>query len=68
MSNKVKAIHDFIFSGGRAASIPVPEPLPEARITEMINGVLVSRPVEKVTELEETKDSSSTGFAISFYS
>jgi len=37
MINKVKAINDFIVSGGRAASIPVPEPLPEARITVRVS-------------------------------
>ncbi len=55
MINKVREIHDFIISGGRAASISPQATLPEAIVTGMINGVLVSKPLKKVTEISETK-------------
>jgi hypothetical protein len=57
---QVKELFDFINSGGRsilytskAASTPGEEPRHDVKITEMINGVLVTRPVKKYTDLSK---------------
>ncbi len=59
MTNEVRELFDFIstngmsvlwdYGGSRAASTV--EALPEVRVTELVNGVLVSKSLNKVTEI-----------------
>ena len=51
--NKLREIHNFIMSGGRAAAISTPTE--DARITEVHDGIIVTRPLKKVEYLSETQ-------------
>jgi hypothetical protein len=65
MVNEVRELFDFINSGGRsvycnyydgsraASTTTTEEPRHDVRITEMVNGVLVSKPARKYTDLSK---------------
>ncbi len=79
MTNEVRELFDFIstngmsvlwdygYGGSKAASVSVPEALPEVRVTELVNGVLVSKQVQKgpeIIDLQEYAKSKTASFSV----
>ncbi len=68
MTNEVRELFDFIstngmsvlwdydYGGSRAASSTTVEALPEVRVTELVNGVLVSKQVQKGPEVIDLQE------------